>query len=225
MSATEKFSKSYLSTATFVSRAYSALEHFSDNEVLLRKGSGCKELIEEIIPIAAFLKHFESPGRRVKCRYFPGNQNYDAKIRIRGGGLRLGFVEESYFLEVTSAVSSYDFLEREALSRYGSVFGGGDIRRIGSRGKGDDQIVSKAVAEDGDAVVVRASDWVRERLSAKANKKYPEPCILLVQVEPERPLSVHEWSIVAENTQGSVNREVFAATFLVNAWRNFVLQI
>lgn len=123
MSATEKFSKSYLSTATFVSRAYSALERFSANEVRLRKGKGCKELVEEIIPIAAFLKHFEIPGRKVTCKYYPGNQNYDAKIRIEGDDVSLGLVKERYFLEVTSAVSSYEFLEREALARYGSVFG------------------------------------------------------------------------------------------------------
>lgn len=93
------------------------------------------------------------------------------------------------------------------------------------RRKGTDEIVSKAVAEDGDAVVSKASDWVKERLKAKANKTYPEPCILLVQVEPERPLNIHEWSAVAGNVRGSVNREVFTATYLVNAWRNVVLPI
>jgi len=225
MSATEKFSKSYLSTATFVSRAYSALERLSDDEFRLRKGTGCKELVEEVIPIAAFLKHFEIPGRQVRCKYIPGNQNYDAIIRIQGEDVSLGFLRERYFLEVTTAVSPYDFLEREALSRYGSVFGGGNIRRVGSRRKGDDRIVSTAVAEDGDAVVVKASDWARERLRAKANKKYPDSCILLVQVEPERPLNIREWSTVAENVRGSVDREVFAATYLVNAWRNVVLPI
>jgi hypothetical protein len=85
MSATDKFSKSYISTATFVSRAYAALEQFSDNEVRLREGKGSKDLVEEIIPIAAFLKHFEIPGRKVKCKYFPGNQNYNAKIRVTAG--------------------------------------------------------------------------------------------------------------------------------------------
>lgn len=225
MSATDKFRKSYLSTATFVSRAHSALERLSDDEFRLRKGKGCKDLVEEMIPIAAFLKHFEIPGRQVRCKYVPGNQNYDAVIRIQGNDVSLGFLRENYFLEVTTAVSPYNFLEREALARYGSVFGGGDIRRVGSRRKGDDRIVSKAVAEDGDAVVIQASDWVKERLSAKANKTYPEPCILLVQVDPERPLNIREWSTVVENVRGSVDREVFEATYLVNAWRNVVLPI
>ena len=225
MSATEKFSKSYLSTSTFVSRAYSTLEQFTANEFRLRKGKGCKELVEEIIPIAAFLKHFERPGRKVTCKYYPGNQNYDAKIRVQGDELRYDYIKRSYYLEVTSAVSSYDFLEREALARYGSIFGGGDIRRVRDRRNGTDEIVSKAVAEDGDAVVIKASEWVKGRLKAKANKTYPDPCILLVQVEPERPLYLHEWLTVVENVRGSVDRKVFAATFLVNAWGNVVLPL
>jgi hypothetical protein len=222
MSATEQFSKSYLSTATFVSRAYATLEKLKNNEFPLRKGKDSKKLVEEIMPIAAFLKHFETPGRQVKCKYFPGNQNYDAKIRVQGSDVRLGFIEREYFLEVTSAVSSYDYLEREALSRNGSVFGGGKIRRE----KGSKQIISEAVAEDFDAPVIKASEWVIARLKDKANKeKYPEPCILLVQVEPERPLSIGEWLTLVENIQGSVNHESFKATFLVNAWRNVVLQV
>jgi len=222
MSATDKFSKSYLSTSTFVSRAYATVEQLNNNEYHLRKGKGTKKLVEEIMPIAAFLKHFELPGRKVKCKYFPGNQNYDAKIRVEGEDVRLGFIESEYFLEVTSAVSSYDYLEREALSHSGSVFSGGKIRREKSSRK----IISEAVAEDYDAPVSKASEWVIARLKGKANKEmYPQPCILLVQVDPERPLRLREWLTIMENIQSSVNRDAFTATYLVNTWRNVVLQV
>jgi hypothetical protein len=222
MSATKNFSKSYLSTATFVSRAYASVDQLSTSQFLMRKGKGVKRFVEEIMPIAAFLKHFEIPGRRVRCKHFPGNQNYDAKIHVQGSDVRLGFIEKEYFLEVTSAVSSYDFLEREALAHSGSVFGGGKIRRE----KGSRRILSDAVAEDHDASVIKASEWVVACLTDKANKQtYPQPCILLVQVEPERPLNTREWLTVIENVQGRVNRHAFTATYLVNAWRNVVLQI
>ena len=220
-SATEKFSNSYLSTATFVNRAYATVEQLSTNQILRRNGKGVKKLVEEIIPIAAFLKHFEIPGRRVRCKYFSGNQNYDAKIHVQGEDVRLGFIEKEYFLEVTSAVSSYDFLEREALSDNGSVFGGGKIRRE----KGSRRIISDAVAEDYDAPMIKASEWVVACLIEKAKKIYPQPCILLVQVEPERPLNTREWLTLMENIQSSVNRQAFKGTYLVNAWRNVVLQI
>jgi len=169
MSASNEFSKSYLSTSVFVSRAYASLERLSGDEVLLRQKDG-KKLVEEIIPIAAFLKYFEIPGRRVNCKYFPGNQNYDARIKIRGNEVRRNFLKESYFLEVTSAVSAYNYLERESLSIHGAVFGGGKIHSEGLKHQGNRRIISEAVAEDGDAVVIKASDWIRECLKAKAGK-------------------------------------------------------
>lgn len=222
MSATDRFNKSYLSTAIFVSRAYAAIEQLNTDDRFMRKAKGSKKLIEEIIPIAAFLKHFEVPGRQVRCKHFPGNQNYDAKIKIQGSEVHSGFIEKEYFVEVTSAVSTYAHLEREALSRHGSVFGGGKIRRE----KGSRQIISEAVAEDHDAPVTKASEWVIERLKHKGSKEtYPRPCILFVQVEPERPLNIHEWVTVVQNIQGNVNREAFTATYLVDAWRNFVVQV
>jgi hypothetical protein len=36
---------------------------------------------------------------------------------------------------------------------------------------------------------------------------------------------MREWLSVMETIQDSVNREAFAKTFLVNAWRNIVLQV
>jgi predicted naringenin-chalcone synthase len=57
------------------------------------------------------------------------------------------------------------------MSRHGVVFGGGKIYPDGSKHKGNRRIVSKAVAEDGNAAVIKASDWVRESLKAKANKE------------------------------------------------------
>jgi hypothetical protein len=169
----EQFTKSYLSPSTFVRRAYASLEHLSANEVRLRRG--CKKLIEEILPIAAFLKHFEIPGRRVTCKHFSGNQNYDAQIKVKGPEVRSGFIKQMYYLEVTSAVSSYAHLEREALSRHGSVFGGGSIQVVGSKHKGTRNIFSRAVAQDQDAPVIEASQWIEECLKAKSNKRYRSP--------------------------------------------------
>lgn len=135
----------------------------------------------------------------------------------------LALLEKHYFIEVTSAISPNDYLKREALSRYGSVFGGDNIYRV--RENGDDQIISKAVAEDGDAEILKASDWINKQLKAKAKKTYPSPCLLLIQVEGERPLHLREWAKVAENAQGEVNRKTFVATYLISAWRNVVIPI
>jgi hypothetical protein len=223
MNILDRFSKSYLSVGIFTRRAYAAYWDFDDDEIRLRRGDGCKKLLEEILPIAAFLKHIEVPGRYVKCRWFPGNQNYDARLKISGIEVQKGMLKESYFIEVTSAVSKNDYLKREALSRYGCVFGGDDIHRVGSRRKGE--IISRAVAENREAAIIKSSNWVIVQLRAKARKQYPIPCILLVQVKPERRLSISEWSMIADRVQGEVDRSAFEHTFLVNAWDNIVIRI
>ncbi|MBK7394187.1 MAG: hypothetical protein IPI64_12965 [Chloracidobacterium sp.] len=224
VSVTEKFSKSYLSTSVFVSRAYKAVEQISKTDFFMRP-RGCKEVIEEIIPIAAFLKHFEIPGRSVKCKYYGGNHNYDAKIRIDGSFVEQGYFEANYFLEVTTAISKNEHLAREELALTGFTFGDGDIRSEGSKQKGTYKVLSHAAAENHDAPVTKASKLITECLVKKAKKQYPNPCILLVQVEPERPPTIHEWSTIVKSIRDSVDREAFALTFIVNAWRNTVIQI
>jgi len=225
MSKLDRFSKGYLTVPVFVKRAYDELEALDGNSYRLRKGDGTKELVEEIRPLAAFLKYFERPGRSVKCRFFTGNQNYDAKIKLKGEDIDRGWIEEQFFVEVTTAVSSWDYLEREAISRYGSTFGGGDIRRVGSRKKGSDRIESRAVAQDHDAPVKNAIEWTKTALRKKNEKLYPKPCILVVHVENERPFSVHEWSLLAKEVQGEVDRDRFNFTFVVCSWSNTVFRV
>jgi hypothetical protein len=152
----DRFRRSFLSVPVFVRRAYSVLEALDGDQYRMRSVAGAKERIEEIIPLAALLKHLEIPDRHVRCRFVGGDQDHDAQIRISGPEVEHGLIEQRYFVEVTSAIAPYEYLQREALTRYGHVFGGGDIRRIGSKRRGDDQIVSRAVAVDGQAAVENA---------------------------------------------------------------------
>jgi hypothetical protein len=221
----DRFRRSFLTVPVFVRRAYSALEALDGDQYRMRSIAGAKELIEEVIPLAALLKHLEIPDRHVRCRFVGGDQDHDAQIRISGPEVERGFLEHRYFVEVTSALSPDDYLQREALTRYGHVFGGRDIRRVGSKKRGDDQIVSRAVAIDGQAAIENAVTWVKTRLMAKAAKEYPSPCILAVNVEPERRLSLSEWSVLAREVQGSVGRNRFKLTFVVNWLTNTVFNI
>jgi hypothetical protein len=221
----DRFRRSFLSVPVFIRRAYSALEALDGDQYRMRSVAGAKELIEEIIPLAALLKHLEIPDRHVRCRFVGGEKDHDAQLRISGPEVEHGLIEHHYFVEVTSAGSPVDYLQREALTRYGHVFGGGDIRRIGSKRRGDDQIVSRAVAVDGHAAVENAITWIKTRLMAKAAKDYPSPCILAVNVEPERHLSLSEWSVLASEVQGSVDRHRFKLTFVVNWLTNTVFTI
>ena len=217
-----QFRNSYLTVPVFVGRAYSAMAALGGDEYRARK-PGIKELVEEVIPLAALLKHLENPELRVRCKYVGGDANHDARLRLSGVPVDQGLFERDYFVEVTSALSPHDYLRREALSRYGAVLGGPKIKRV--RKRGTNEIVSQAVAQDMDAPLREAITWVKERLRAKGEKGYPQPCILVVNVEPDRPLNIGEWAALAKEVSGSVVREKFKMTFIVEWYRNTVFSI
>jgi hypothetical protein len=219
------FRRSFLTVPVFVQRVYAALESLGGDEYRMRSIDGAKELIEEVVPLAALLKHLEVPDRHLRCKFVGGHLDHDAQIRISGPEVDRGFLENNYHVEITSAVSPLDYLRREALTRYGHVFGGPDIHREGSRRTGNDKIVSRAVAEDGEAAIHNAITWVKERLAAKAGKRYRKPCILAVNVEPDRPLSLSEWSKLATEVRGDVDRDRFQWAFVVNWLTNTVFRI
>jgi hypothetical protein len=221
----DQFRRSFLTVPVFVRRAYSALEALNGEQYRMRSISGAKELIEEIIPLAALLKHLEIPDRKVRCKFVGGNIGHDAEICISGSEVNLGFIEPRYFVEVTSALSFEDYLKREALTRSGYVFGGPNIHREGSKSSGKDKIVSRPTVVDGEAAIENTVTWVKSRLVAKAAKNYPPPCILAVNVETERCLNLSEWSELSREVQGSVDRNRFNRTYIVNWLTNTVFKI
>jgi hypothetical protein len=219
----DRFRKSFLTVPVFVSRAYSELEALDGDQYRMRSVPGAKELIEEVVPLAALLKHLEIPGRHIRCRFVGGQAGHDAQIRVSGRDVDLGWLKPSYFVEVTVAVSSIDFLKREALTRNGYVFGGEDIQRV-KKGK-TRGVVSRAAAVDGEKAVDDVIAWATKSVAAKGAKRYPRPCILVVSVQPERPLRVREWSRVIEALHPSVDRSRFERAFLVDWGTNTVFQI
>jgi hypothetical protein len=219
-----QFRNSYLTVPVFVGRAYAAMAALDGDEYRARS-AGVKGLVEEVMPLAALLKHLENPELHVRCKYVGGDANHDARLKLSGRPVDQGFFERDYYVEVTSAVSPQDYLRREALTRYGSVSGGPEIKRVRSRKRGTNEIVSQGVAQDGDYPLREAITWVKERLSAKAEKEYPQPCILVVNVEPDRPLGLGEWAALAKGVSGNISRTQFKMTFIVEWYRNMVFLI
>jgi hypothetical protein len=146
-------------------------------------------------------------------------------LRLSGSPVDRGFFEPNYNVEVTTAISPLDHLRREALTRYGSVFGGPEIKRVRSRKRGVDEIVSQAAAQDGDFPLHEAITLVTSRLKAKAKKEYPQPCILLVNVEPDRPLSLGEWATLARTVGANTAQSQFKRTYIVEWYSNTVFLI
>lgn len=217
------FRQSFLPSFEFVRRAYTALEALGQQEYFLRTAPGTKELVEEVMPLAALVKHLETPGRELSCRLVGGDCDHDGEIEITGREVEQGFWKSRYFVEVTTAVFPEQHLRRESLARYGSVFLGPTIERVGSRRKGNDEIVSEAVGEDLDAPLRNVITWVEERLAAKNQNSYPRPCLLVINVEPDRPLTLAEWSELARAVHGNVGTGAFEKTFIVEWYGNTVL--
>ena len=127
----------------FAKKAFAELDNLHASGAHRRNEHGMRELIEEVLPIACFVKHSEGPERHIKVRYYGGNEKFDGKLWMYGAIVEEGYCQPEYYLEVTSAISSTEYRQREALERYGYVFPGPDVQRKGSRKKGGDQIISK----------------------------------------------------------------------------------
>ena len=175
-----------------------------------------KELVEEIAPIGIFARTFEAPERRVTCRYRGrSTDEVDGEMRLSGASIAHGFCEPEYFLEVTTAEPVYAYLQREALARYGGVFSDPGIRRVGSIHHKESYIESEPFVSDAGAGVANMVCLVRKAIEAKLERNYPQPCILLVRVEPGSILSFHDWCLVAKKAVVPAAREQFAAVYLV----------
>jgi hypothetical protein len=211
-----QFSRSYLSVPVFVSRAYRALETFPAEAIRARCRAGPKELVEEILPLTALLKHLERPPRLLRCKYVAAKSQHDARIRFAGREVALGFLRPEYFVEITTANSPTDHLRREALNLYGTVFGDPNIRAEGSRRKGTRQIINRATAVDAGANLRNSIEWTTQRILDKGTKSYPQPCILLVNLEPARPLRINEWPELIANTAPHINKAVFPHAYIAD---------
>jgi len=181
--------------------------------------------MEEILPLAVFLKFLEVPNRNVRCKFKGGSDEYDAEISIIGPEVERGYFKPHYFVEITTAVSPVDYLRREALNRNGYVFHDPDIRRIGSRINGKDKIINQATALDGETEVKNAVTSVKKRIHSKGGKIYPKPCILIINVVPEWPLSLEEWCYLKAQVESLVDRVTFERTYVVDCLENFVIKI
>jgi hypothetical protein len=211
----DQFRRGFMSVPTFVRRANTAVEGASAEHFRSRSGE-LKGLIEEVLPLATFLKHLEIPSRRVTARLSSDDADHDAQIKVAGPEVDRGFLRAHYFVEITTAASPVEYLRREALNRNGFAFGGSDIRREGSRFRGDDRIISKAVAVDGEAAARDATTWGKDRIEAKSRKHYPTPCILLINVEPEKRLTLGEWYALTSSSTSIVQPGVFSSIYVID---------
>lgn len=216
-----------LTAASFAQRAFKAVEQLSREEYWLRpRDSDAKKLIEEVLPLAMAAKQLDIPGRRVYCKHLGrSDDDCDGVMTFKGEWVNSGFIKPRYSVEVTTAQFEKAHYVREALHRYGSVFDDPDIKRLGSRARGSDQIVSRAVVQDDDQVIKDSIRWVDKVVKEKVRKSYPEPCVLIVSLSSGRPLSLGEWLEVVKSFPRELAKSRFEFALLVDTDRGVVHEI
>lgn len=221
------FSRSFLSVPVFLQRTSGALSELSTQEHRLRKSRNLapKKLLEEVLPIAVFLKYFDTPSRTPRCRYCPGNQPFDAQLKVTGREVELGLLKSMYYLEVTTAIPHDDHLVREALHRHGFVVTSGSHRRVGSRRRGREVIETSPEVRDYDFPVAQLASLVEHALDRKQAQDHPNPAMLIVVVSPDRPLGCSDWAKVQDELTRRTDSSGFAGHYVVDPWSNAVVPI
>lgn len=64
--------------------------------------------------------------------------------------------------------------------------------------RGNYQGINRAVAKDGDPEIKDVLVWIRSAVAEELNKSYPRPWILVIAIEPGRPLNLGEWLSVVK---------------------------
>ena len=155
-----------------------------------RRGQYIKQLLEEAIPIAKLGLYFWRPWRDISVVCLTGNQAYDATMTLQDP-----HHSETIRIEVTSTETDETTMRRQALSRDGSVFMLGPVRRQGR------QIMSEATMVDLDAEHTRLLECAFARFQAKAEQESDAQTAILVYVSTPQSLPLHYRAQLLEQTR------------------------
>ena len=197
----------------FCSKTYTLFEEVKNSangttRLRMRPTSLEKKLLEELLPISAYVQASYRPGRYMSVRWKSGSQSYDAELIQHGAYVSQDFYPAISHLEVTCTMHQKEYLKREHLETKGGVFGLDGITRLKSG-----QIQSLPVVYSNHEFINSYAEIVRQRIAKKSAMSYPEDTTLVVQCTLNRLYCPDEWetlmTLVAENLPRSPFREIF----------------
>jgi hypothetical protein len=203
---------------TFCRRAYALLERMHSSprgteELRLHRGQRCKKLIEEILPLAAYVQSRYGPGLRLRIQWIGANQSFDARQLSSGYVVeRLGIPREQY-LEVTMAVHEREHLAREHLSAEGFSFG----PRGTCRDRKTRKITSAPTVYDNHEAQEELIELIGKRITDKASKDYPKDTSLIVPCVLSMPFWDDEWQYVIRELRNKPVDHRFREIILLDA--------
>jgi hypothetical protein len=167
------------------------MQTFPDFETIYfeRQGINVKKLFEEAIPLATLGLYFYRPAKEVHLNCLTGNQRYDAELSVSG------WSNFNIKVEVTTVETDETTMRRQALSRHGTVFMTGTIRRDGRN------IISEAEMVDTDIENKKWIDLAFERCLKKIEHGYDEDTAILVSFSNFRHIPLRYRAQLLERTE------------------------
>jgi len=193
----------------FCNAAYNALDAIRSDphgisELRLRRTRRAKKLLEEVLPLAAFIQGRYRPGCRLQIRWIGGNQSFDARVIYRGPLVDWKGIPKRQYLEVTTAVQQTEYLVRERLDSEGGSFTAAGTRRD-SRTK---KIISVPVVYEHADQVAELAALICNRVADKASRDYPPATSLLVHCDLGVVVLEDEWEELVRAVRALLRIEV-----------------
>jgi hypothetical protein len=153
------------------------------------KNKNVKKLIEEAMPLACLGLYFFRPGNDVYLRCLTENPTYDAELSVtRWNNFDIK-------VEVTTLETDESTMRRQSLSRYGSVFMMGKIRRDGR------DITSEAEMVDLDVENTKWIELAFKRCLKKVERGYGKDTAILVSFSNSRHIPLRYRAKLIEKTE------------------------
>jgi hypothetical protein len=190
----EEFDGRLLDGLNFCRKAYRLLRRIRGSpggirELRLRTTPRAKKLLEEILPLAAFVQSRYSASRTIRVRWMGGNQSFDARVYWGGPAVAALGLPRVRHVEITAAVQPNAHLVRELLEAEGGAFGSEGTHRDPKTRK----VVSQPVVEDNSQRIAELVGLIRSRIEDKSAKLYPPATSLVVACEFGSPLDSGDW--------------------------------
>lgn len=188
-----QFDGQLLDGLDFCARVYAVFESIRNSpdgasRLRMRPTRVEKRVLEELLPICAYVQATYRPGLYMSVRWIDGPQTYHAETQQRGAHVAESNYPANAFIEVTSAVHPNDYLVRERLDTVGFAFSPTGVRRLE-----DGSIESVPVGHSNRSFVADFAGIVLDQIAKKEAKRYPQNTTLIVQCTLSLPYMPEEW--------------------------------
>jgi hypothetical protein len=201
----------------FCARTYEIFERVrtasgGTSDLRLRRGTA-KRIIEELLPIAAYIQSKYMAGHYFSVCWTNGNQIGDARVYQHGAVVEARSLPASYSLEVTSAMHANAHLARELLEKEGHSFGLDGISV--TRTKKSRVVTSKPISNSTPDLIKAFAKIVVDEIKKKSNRPYQDGTVLVVDCNLNTIYGEDTWRELIEQLRPSLPEGKFSEIFLV----------